>query len=59
MSSDQFFLAGSGARAHGLLRMVALSRHRFAGSRFNWLAACSGAPSHCLPLGSGRGNLAH
>ena len=53
MSSDQFFLAGSRARAHGLLRMVALSRHRLAGSRFNW------APSHCLPLGSGRGNLAH
>ena len=28
-------------------------------SRFNWFAACTGAPSHWLPLGSGRGNLAH
>jgi hypothetical protein len=23
--------------------------------RFNWFAACSGAPSHCLPRGSGQG----
>ena len=58
---DLCFLAGRGgtATAHGLWRIAALWRHRLAASRFNWFAACSGAPSHWLPLGSGRGNLAH
>ena len=55
-----FLVGGRGAaRAHSLWRNAALERHRLATSRFNWFAACSGAPSHWRPLGSGQGNLAH
>jgi len=38
-----------------LWRIAALQGHRLTASRFNWFAACSGAPSHCLPRGSGQG----
>jgi len=32
-----------------------LQRYRLTTSRFNWFAASSGAPSHCLLKGSGQG----
>jgi hypothetical protein len=32
--------------------------YRLAGSRFGWLPACSGAPSHYLPQASGQGIVA-
>ena len=40
-----------------LWRIAALGRHRLKASRFNWFAACSGAPSHCRPQGSGQGTV--
>jgi hypothetical protein len=45
------FLAGSGGTTtvRGRWRIAALSRYRLAVSRFNWFAACSGAPSHLPP----------
>ncbi len=54
---DLCFLVGRGGTvtARGLWRIAALWRCRFTSSRFNRFAACFGAPSHCLPLGSGRG----
>ena len=36
-----------------LWRIAALQRYRLSTSRFNWFAACAGAPPHCLPQGSG------
>jgi hypothetical protein len=36
----------------------ALSHRRFVTSRLTRFAACSGAPSHCLPQGSGQGIVA-
>ena len=42
---------------HGLWRIAALSHCRLTTSRFNWFAAGSGAPSHCLPQGSGQGTV--
>jgi hypothetical protein len=41
--------------AHGLWRTAPLWRHRFVALRFGSFAACSGAPSHRLPQGSGQG----
>jgi hypothetical protein len=56
---DLSFLAGGGAAtAHGLWRITALKRRRLVASRFDRFAACSGAPSHCLPQGSGQGIVA-
>ncbi len=46
---------GSGRTATLRQRIAALQRHRLTASRFNCFAACSGAPSHCLPQGSGQG----
>src|SRR6516165_10252347 len=43
--------------AHGLWRTAPLQR-RFVALRFGSFAACSGAPSHCLPQGSGQGIVA-
>jgi hypothetical protein len=45
-------IASEGTRALALWRIAALSRHRLAVSRLGCFAACSGAPSHWLPLGS-------
>ena len=52
---DLCFRAGNGRTVHGLWRIVPLSRCRLTASRFNWFAAGFGAPSHCLPRGSGQG----
>src|SRR6516164_2381497 len=41
--------------AHGFWRTAPLWRHHFVALRFGWFAACSGAPSHRLPQGSGQG----
>ena len=47
---------GSGrSAAGGLWRSAALSRCHLTTSRFSLFAACSGAPSHCPPQGSGQG----
>jgi len=45
------FQAGRGgtATARGLWRIAALQRHRLVASRFDWVAACSGAPPHLPP----------
>jgi hypothetical protein len=40
--------------AHGFWRTAPLWRHRFVALRFGSFAACSGAPSHRLPQGSGQ-----
>ncbi len=55
--SDIGLLASSGraTTAHRLRRNATLQLSRLAASRLNWFAACFGAPSHFLPLGSGRG----
>ena len=58
---DLPFLNGSRgiATANSLPCTAALCRRRFAASRFNWFAACNGAPSHCLPpCFSGQGIVA-
>src|SRR5262249_5000092 len=41
--------------AHRLWRTAPLWRHRFVALRFNSFGACSGAPSHRPPQGSGQG----
>jgi hypothetical protein len=53
---DLCFLASRGtATDRCLWRVAALSHCCLTASRFNWFATCSGAPSHCLPQGSGQG----
>src|ERR1700676_4400593 len=52
-----FVANGRRATTRDLWRFAALYRHRLPTSRFNWFAACSGAPSHWLPLGSGTRQL--
>src|SRR5262249_13776825 len=42
-------------RSYGHWRIAALRLCRLATLRFGWFAACSGAPSHRLPQGSGLG----
>src|SRR5262249_10966887 len=49
--------SGISATAY-LWRIAALRRYRLAVSLLNWFAACSGAPSHRLPQGSGQGIVA-
>src|SRR6516225_961728 len=44
--------------AHRLWRTAPLWRHRFVALRFGSFAACSVAPSHRLPQGSGQGIVA-
>ena len=36
-------------------RSVPLWRYRLGASLFDWIATCSGAPSHCRHRGSGQG----
>jgi hypothetical protein len=53
---DLSFLSGGGAAtARSVWRVATLARCRLTASRFTWFAACSGAPSHCRPQGSGQG----
>src|SRR5215467_6386801 len=47
-------MARGGTRTADVLRRRSALYH-LAGSRFGWLPACSGAPSHYLPQASGQG----
>ena len=46
---DLCFVSGIGGTTHSLWRIAALYGYRLTASRFNWFAACTGAPSHCRP----------
>jgi hypothetical protein len=50
-----FLARGGSTTASRLWRSAALWRCRLAVPRVSLFAACSGAPSHCLPQGSGQG----
>jgi hypothetical protein len=58
-SRERCFAVRSATSATAHLWCIApLLRSRFALSCFYGFAACSGAPSHCLPQGSGQGIVA-
>jgi hypothetical protein len=47
---DLCFLASRGTVTDRCLWRITALERRLVASRFNWFAACSGAPSHCLPV---------